>query len=189
MLEAAALRPRRIYTLRMQLPIGRTLRYAEYRLRGRARLTVVLIVAGAAPLAPIAAAAQDTPGAAACERVARLAVPNATIEARVVPAGGFAGPPAPFSGRDLTAVYKSLPAFCRVSATARPSPDSDIKIEVWLPVTGWNGKLLGLGNGGFAGLIDFLNLSMALRNGYAATATDAGHAGTPTAMPPNFTRA
>ena len=165
----------------MELPIRRTERCGARRDRftGWAGLTVVLIVAGAAPLAPIAAAAQDTPGAAACERVARLAVPNATIEARAVPAGGFAGPPAPFSGRDLTAVYKSLPAFCRVSATARPSPDSDIKIEVWLPVTGWNGRLLGLGNGGFAGLIDFLNLSMALRNGYAATATDAGHAGTP----------
>ena len=139
----------RVYTFRMELPIRRTERCRARRGRftGWAGLTVVLIVAGAAPLAPIAAPAQDTPGAAACERVARVAVPNATIEARVVPAGSFAGPPAPFSGQDLTAVYKSLPAFCRVSATARPSPDSDIKIEVWLPVTGWNGKLLGLGNG------------------------------------------
>ena len=94
-------------------------------------------------------------------------------------AGTFQGPPAPFSGRDLAVVYKTLPAFCRVSAIARPTSDSVIKIEVWLPAAGWNGRLLGLGNGGFAGLIDFENLAMALSKGYAVTATDAGHTGSP----------
>jgi hypothetical protein len=66
-----------------------------------------------------------------------------------------------------------------VSANAKPTSDSDIKIEVWLPVSGWNNKLLGLGNGGFAGLIDYLNLATAISKGYAATATDAGHTGSP----------
>ena len=61
------------------------------------------------------------------------------------------GPPEPFSGRDISALYKTLPAFCRVVAEAKPTADSDIKIEVWLPVSGWNGKLQGIGNGGFAG--------------------------------------
>ena len=31
--------------------------------------------------------------------------------------------------------------------TLRPSADSDIKIEVWLPTSGWNGKFQGVGNG------------------------------------------
>jgi feruloyl esterase len=76
-------------------------------------------------------------------------------------------------------LYKSLPAFCRVVAEAKPTADSDIKLEVWLPVSGWNGKLQGIGNGGFAGLIDYMQLSEAMSKGYAATATDAGHTGSP----------
>ena len=99
--------------------------------------------------------------------------------AQTVAAGTFAGPPAPFSGIDLSALYKSLPAFCRVVAEAKPTADSDIKIEVWLPVSGWNGKLQGIGNGGFAGLIDYVQLATSMSKGYAATATDTGHTGSP----------
>ena len=97
-----------------------------------------------------AAYAQD-----ACERLTAAKIPNTTITlAQKVAAGTFNGPPAPFSGTDLSPLYKSLPAFCRVVAEAKPTSDSDIKLEVWLPVSGWNGKLQGIGNGGFAGLID-----------------------------------
>ena len=142
--------------------------------------TITGLLASSAAFLGATVAVQDSAGVAACERLAHLVLPQTTItEARVVAAGAFAGAPEPFTGRDVSAVYKSLPAFCRVSATARPTPDSDIGIEVWLPVAGWNGRLQGLGNGGFAGLIDHLNLAMALSKGYAATATDAGHTGSP----------
>ncbi len=115
-----------------------------------------------------------------CEKLAATKIPNTTITmAQSVAAGTFNGPPAPFSGVDISALYKSLPAFCRVTATVKPSSDSDIKMEVWLPASGWNGKLQGIGNGGFAGLIDSMQLGMALKAGYAATATDTGHAGSP----------
>ena len=98
----------------------------------------------------VASLAQD-----ACERLAAAKIPNTTISvAQTVAAGTFNGPPAPFSGVDLSSLYKSLPAFCRVVAEAKPTSDSDIKLEVWLPASGWNGKLQGIGNGGFAGLID-----------------------------------
>ena len=57
----------------------------------------------------------------------------------------------------------TLPAFCRVEATARPTSDSDIKFEVWIPpVEAWNGKFQGVGNGGYSGAI-----------GYTAMATGA----------------
>jgi len=116
----------------------------------------------------------------ACDHLSTAKIPNTTITlAQQVAAGEFHGPPAPFSQVDIAPLYKSLPAFCRVVAQAKPTADSDIKMEVWLPASGWNGKLLGLGNGGFAGLIDTLNLSMALKAGYAAAATDAGHTGSP----------
>ena len=117
----------------------------------------------------------------ACERLMAAKIPDTTITlAQTVAAGTFNGPPAPFSGADLAPLYKSLPAFCRVVAEARPSSDSDIKLEVWLPMSGWNGKLQGIGNGGFAGLIDHMQLAMSVKTGYTATATDAGHTGSPT---------
>ncbi len=80
---------------------------------------------------------------------------------------------------DMSALYKSLPAFCRVEVQATPTSDSDIKIEVFLPASGWNGKLQGIGNGGFAGLIDDVQMAMALKAGFVSTATDTGHTGSP----------
>lgn len=119
-------------------------------------------------------------GQNACERLSGVKIPNTSITlAQPVTAGTFNGPPAPFSGMDLSPLYKSLPAFCRVVAEAKPTSDSDIKLEVWLPASAWNGKLQGIGNSGFAGLIDTMQLAMAMKAGYAATATDAGHAGSP----------
>jgi feruloyl esterase len=62
-----------------------------------------------------------------------------------------------------------------VVAVSTPTPDSQIDFEVWLPTTGWNGKLQGIGNGGFAGSIDFAALSRAVARGYAAASTNTGH--------------
>src|SRR5579864_9499973 len=119
-------------------------------------------------------------GEDSCDKLMSLTIPNTSITfARPVEAGKFAGPPSAFSGRDLTAFYKNVPAFCRVLAEAKPTSDSDIRIEVWMPLSGWNGKLQGIGNGGFAGLIDYQQLAIAVSKGYAATATDTGHGGTP----------
>lgn len=112
-------------------------------------------------------------------RQAKLAATEITT-AEVVGAGKFNGPAAAFTGMDLSSFYKTLPELCRVVAHAKPTGDSDIKIEVWLPASGWNGKLQGLGNGGFAGLIDYEQLGAAMGKGYVSTATDAGHTGTPT---------
>jgi len=50
-------------------------------------------------------------------------------------------------------VFTNLPAFCRIAATLTPTSDSNIKIEVWMPFSGWNGRFLGTGNGGIGGLI------------------------------------
>jgi Tannase and feruloyl esterase len=131
----------------------------------------------AAPPAPGPVGARD---AAACEDLARLAVKEATVDvAQLVPAGKFSGPPAVFTGKDLSAFYSNLPAFCRVVAHARPSPDSNIGIEVWMPANGWNGRLQGLGNGGFAGQLDYPSMGGAMSRGYAATVTDTGHEGSP----------
>ncbi|MGP8271291.1 MAG: tannase/feruloyl esterase family alpha/beta hydrolase [Terracidiphilus sp.] len=59
-----------------------------------------------------------------------------------------------------------------------PSADSNIAVEVWLPENGWNRKFLGVGNGGFAGEIDYRGLAIAVQQGYATAATDTGHTAT-----------
>jgi feruloyl esterase len=133
------------------------------------------IVAGA--LAVVWATALDARAAGSCEGLASLALPGTTVTlAQTVPAGAFklpaAGDAADGGGR-----FDRLPAFCRVAATLKPSSDSDIKIEVWLPVSGWNGKYQAVGNGGWAGSISYPAMARALAQGYATASTDTGHTG------------
>src|SRR5207247_7171364 len=72
----------------------------------------------------------------------------------------------------------TLPAFCRVEGSARPTSDSDIRFEVWIPpADAWNGKLEGVGNGGYSGAIGYAAMAAGLRRGYATASTDTGHAG------------
>jgi feruloyl esterase len=67
-----------------------------------------------------------------------------------------------------------MPAFCRVAATLTPTSDSVIKMEVWMPDSGWNGRFEGVGGGGFAGTIVYGSLAPAVKLGYAVASTDTG---------------
>ena len=98
--------------------------------------------------------------------------------AQTVAAGAFTRGGAEEEG--LTpGIFKRLPAFCRVVAEIKPAKDSDIKIEIWMPVTGFNGNFRAQGNGGFAGAINYAGMASALSQGYATASTDTGHSGTP----------
>jgi feruloyl esterase len=69
-----------------------------------------------------------------------------------------------------------IPQHCRVTIVAKPTPDSLINVELWLPTENWNGKFLAVGNGGWAGSIQgYADMQAALRRGYATAATDTGH--------------
>lgn len=71
-----------------------------------------------------------------------------------------------------------LPAHCRIAATLKPSADSVIDIEVWMPeASAWNGKFQMVGNGGWAGTISFAAMANAVQEGYATASTDTGHKG------------
>jgi feruloyl esterase len=115
--------------------------------------------------------------AGSCEGLASLTMPNATITlARAVDAGAFT--PAPADGAGAAAqAFNASRAFCRVAATLRPSSDSDIKIELWMPAADWNGKFQAVGNGAFSGTIAYPAMVTALARGYATGSTDTGHAG------------
>jgi hypothetical protein len=115
-----------------------------------------------ATLIPLSAAA------AACENLAALKLPNTTITiAQSVAAGRFTPP--------YGNAIENAPAFCRVAGVIQPVPDSYIRFEVWLPASGWNEKYLGVGNGGFAGSIDFRAMGENLKRGYVTAGTDTGH--------------
>src|SRR6188508_2692502 len=86
-----------------------------------------------------------------CEGLAKLTLPSTKItEAKMAPAD------------------KGVPAHCRVSGVITPAEDSEIKFAVWMPAADWNGKFLGIGNGGFGGSISTSGLVEGVRNGFAA---------------------
>ena len=128
----------------------------------------------------------------ACESLSSLSLPETKITmAQTVARGGFAWPhdfvgwkgclfqpcPGPLENEPAD-VFKSLPTFCRIAAKLKPTSDSDIKIEIWMPVSGWDGKFIGLGNGGWAGTISYAAMCVALARGYAVASTNTGHDGT-----------
>lgn len=157
--------------------------------------TIALLVLGAATAA--------TP----CESLKTVSLPNTTITtaelvmagspfpgARGGPGGGPGGgapalpaqrgggtgaPPAGAGGRGGAAPAPATTPFnfCRIVAVLKPSSDSNINMELWLPAAeNWNGKFQVEGNGGWAGSIQGLgDMQTAIRAGYAAAANDTGH--------------
>jgi feruloyl esterase len=119
----------------------------------------------------VAAPAMGAP----CESLSTFAGSHVTVTlAQTIGAGQFT-PPA--RGRGGVNAFASLPAFCRVAATLTPSSDSEIKIEIWMPASGWNKKLQAVGNGAWAGNIPYPAMATALGAGYATVSTDTGHVG------------
>ncbi len=69
---------------------------------------------------------------------------------------------------------QSTQPFCRVVVAATPSAQSSIGIEIWLPLSGWNGRFLGTGNGGYPTSVDYRGLLEGVRDGFAVANTDLG---------------
>ena len=120
---------------------------------------------------------ETSAAATTCESLADLKLPNTTITTAQTLAAGAFTPPSSEAGMPMAVSYKELPAFCRVTGVIKPTSESDIKFEVWMPSAGWNGKFQGIGNGGFAGSITYRGLAGALSRGYATASTDTGHSG------------
>ena len=132
----------------------------------------VLLISGAGGSAP---AAEDS-----CSSLAQVALPRTKITlAQTVQAGTFTPPPTSLPQYGPPPNFQDVPTFCRVTADLTPTADSDIKVEVWMPTSGWNHKYRGWGNGGFAGSIDYPGLASGVKSGYASAATDTGHTGSP----------
>jgi feruloyl esterase len=109
-----------------------------------------------------------------CANLTSLVLPHTTISSAVAAAEGRVTPPV----ANANAAPVIAPARCAVQAIMRPTKDSEIRFELWLPASGWNGKYLQLGNGGWAGQISVTGMVDPVRRGYAVAATDDGHQGT-----------
>jgi feruloyl esterase len=133
---------------------------------------VAVLAFGGIETAPRVAAAEPI----ACEALARVPIANGTlIAAESIHAGAFRAPGS--TNASAATAFAALPAFCRVTAKLTPTTDSDIRVEVWLPMSGWNRKLQAVGNGGLGGTMPYAPLAAAVRAGYAGVGTDTGHVG------------
>src|SRR5207249_11653319 len=104
-------------------------------------------------------------------------VPEGPPPARGAGPGGARGGPGQPPPARTSAPPANIPAHCRVQLTLKPTSDSLINMELWRPVQNWNGKFMGVGNGGFAGSIKGRTNEMpeASRRGCATADTDRGH--------------
>ena len=135
---------------------------------------IAVLTAIAVGFGPRPAAAATSPGVP-CSDLAPLTFEgNTTITAATTVRGGMLTTPA-------NQTLSNLPEFCRVIGVSKPTADSHITFEVWLPVNTWNGKFLSSGEGGFAGVLNYTRsgldggLDELLRRGYATASTDTGH--------------
>jgi feruloyl esterase len=121
-------------------------------------------VAGSKPASP------SIRPAVSCESLLKLALPNTTItSAKSLSPQGDAIPDSD--------IMTSLPPFCRVQGEIRPTKGSNIRFEVWMPSSGWNGRFRAVGNEGFGGSINRDGMRPAILRGYATASTDTGHRG------------
>ena len=68
----------------------------------------------------------------------------------------------------------NLPPFCAVQINVTSSASSSFTFGLFLP-TSWNRRFLAVGNGGFAGGINWLDMGAGLQYGFAVVSTDTGH--------------
>jgi feruloyl esterase len=90
--------------------------------------------------------------------------------AETVPAGSFKT-----SNSDGRVPVSDIPAFCRAIGTLAPVHDSQIAVEVWMPISGWNGKLQAIGNHELGGVFYYGDMATELKRNFAVASTDTGH--------------
>lgn len=146
----------------------------KYPNKGRFSERLAVVVLGGTALA--ATLSGTLPAADPCGVMSWLTIANVTVAAVSEVAAGALSPLHANEGR--VPVDLPVPEFCRVEATVAPTYDLQIGIEVWLPKAGsWNGKLLGVGNGGYSSILDYKAMADGVSRAYVTVGTDGGHKG------------
>jgi feruloyl esterase len=128
------------------------------------------LVGAAMGLFACVAIASSPAMASPCTNLQSLQLPDTVITSATDNTSGVFVVP----GSTPPSTITGLPAFCRVTASLIPTSDSNIKIEIWLPETTWNGRFLGTGGGGFQGIISYNELASGIQHGFASTNSDLG---------------
>lgn len=110
------------------------------------------------------------PGAISCEQLTAVRAPDLRVRRataiRPDPTWTIPHP------RQADPAAEIETQFCRVEATV----EDEIDFELWLPLREeWNGRMLGTGNGGFAGFLRFDGLAHGVQRGFATLSTNTGH--------------
>jgi len=126
-----------------------------------------LLLAAVTLITPLVLAVASAAGGPCEDLKTTLTLPYTTITLAESHAAGPFTPPG--------AAPVVVPAFCRVAGAIKPTSDSNILFEVWMPTASWNGKFEGVGNGGLAGTISYGAMAAALNRNYATASTDTGH--------------
>ena len=93
-------------------------------------------------------------------------------EASTVSAASIVTPPATIGGAAVSV------SFCRVQGVARPTSDSEIRFEVWLPLAAaWTGRMKVNGTGGYAGATPYARLAQDIGDGFVTAGSNMGHDG------------
>ena len=133
-------------------------------------------------LAPFTAAVVRAEGSADCARLAHtfkssaapVVVTSELIDAS--PQKPWVIPDVAFGHTPEASRERITEPFCRVVGSIRPTAQSNIGFEVWLPSQErWNGKFFGTATGGSAGTVQYDALVEPLRRGYASMGQDNGH--------------
>jgi feruloyl esterase len=98
---------------------------------------------------------------------------SVTSDSSTMTAADSITPPATIGGVAVTV------PICRVQGTARPTSDSEIKFEVWLPMTpsSWTGRMKVNGTGGYAGATPYARLAQDVGDGFVSAGSNMGHDG------------
>lgn len=131
--------------------------------------TTFTAVVGAVALVACGGSDDDT----AVTPLACDALTTVTSDSSTITSATLVTTPATISGVNVNS------KFCRVQGTARPSADSEIKFEVWLPSTAaaWTGRFKLNGTGGYAGATPYARLAQDVADGMVTAGSNMGHDG------------
>lgn len=145
-------------------------------------ITAVTCLASSQVMAAGNAPASDSDLESSCTNLVSLQFDGSQITKAEVTEGTFVTP----RGREM----ENLPSFCRVVIHSSFSADSSVNSELWLPLSNWNKRFLGTGNGGMAGDIAYTSghagipdpdgaMALGLKRGFAVANTDMGTSSEP----------
>jgi hypothetical protein len=114
----------------------------------------------------VAVASSDPMPTASQKTAACLALQNVDFS-------GIQDAPTQLTSAKIVEASDDAPTYCKIEGYISPQ----VGLEVRLPLSNWNGKLVAVGNGGWGGAVNGEACDAHLKRGYTCVTTDTGHKG------------